>query len=831
VRNRFPRLALALLGIAALAIGAWWTWRQLSGDRAADAELARLEQALEGPGAFALLDADLGRLRPLLGDSASELESTLLGVVGLREARAAGELSRALLALSRQAGEVRLAAVLLGDFDAPALEAALGASASLRIEETQLAGRRVLYVERIDPETCRESRIGVAFDPRRIAVAEAQAIADLLERLGDAGLAGHGEADGKALLGLRATGRFELPEGMGDAAWRALFAELRAALGDSGRIRASARAERRARVGIELELDTAEPAGAALLARWAGALRLSPAEEGLRASARLESPATSLPRLVDAALVLAASAFQSAPSEASAVLEAWPPVFRESADLTGVPAYRSDAPLAGAADAIAGPFGVRIESVRGDGALELELRAVGPDLPNTPAPAESPRLVVEGVRGADGTDLLDARGCGDGRADRPQPLLRGSPAPLVEARKRLSLRRGAGLDAVGEIRGRVELDLAVRTQSALARELRAGQTLEVPGTSVELIETGRHGLAYRVRGDAQKLLHLRGLDAAGARLTGREAWQAALPGSGERIGALRFAGELAAVEAIFALERERGTWPFELESARPGSDGEAMHVESSSFIDYSAEQYDREFHSLRAQPRPWGERFRALAIAGPFQVGATALGRAERVAPQLTVIAPDIPNLTYNATGLELRLEQIALRERAPLAPGLRVPVAPGHRFGNLELEGEVELVTDVAADPADVERLAGQLVLRLPGSVEVLELTEIEPGRRVSAGRVSFALEELGRDAFALRMRGPLGRYFSARAFAEGERELGVKLIQVGEPAADGSRELRFRVQGVPRRIAIQLARGNAIRRYPFELTFPLAVPASPLS
>ena len=306
----------------------------------------------------------------------------------------------------------------------------------------------------------------------------------------------------------------------------------------------------------------------------------------------------------------------------------------------------------------------------------------------------------------------------------------------------------------------------------------------------------RRGFAYRVRGDCGSLLYVRGLDSAGAPLAGREAWQAELPVAGERIGALRHAGELAAVEAILALERERGAFSFALESARPGSDGEAMHVESSSFIDYSAEQYDREFHALRAEPRPWSERFTAVSNAGPFQVGVTRLGSEDRVAPQLTVIAPDIPNLTYNATGLELRLEEIALRERAPLAPGLRVPVAPGHHFGNLELEGEVELVTDVAARPADVERLAGQLVLRLPASVELLELAEVEPGRDVSAGRVTFALSELGRDAFALRMRGPLGRFFSARAFADGERELAVKLTQVGEPGADGARELRFRVR-----------------------------------
>jgi hypothetical protein len=254
-----------------------------------------------------------------------------------------------------------------------------------------------------------------------------------------------------------------------------------------------------------------------------------------------------------------------------------------------------------------------------------------------------------------------------------------------------------------------------------------------------------------------------------------------------------------------------------------------MHVESSSFIAYSAEQYDREFHALRAEPRPYGQRFTALAAAGPFQVGLVALGTGGVVAPRLTVIAPDIPNLTYNATGLELRLEQVVLRDRGAIAPGLRVPVAPGHRFGNLELEGEVQLATDVSANLADVEKLSGRLILRLPERVEVLELAEVEPGLSASSGRVSFELTELTRDGVALRMRGPLGRFFSARAFSAEGRELAVKQPQIGAPDADGSRELRFRVQGQPRRIEIQLARGSAIRRYAFELAPPVAVPAAP--
>jgi hypothetical protein len=844
VRNRQPRLALAALLVAALAVGVWLTWRRFSASDSA-ASLVRLEEALAGPGAIALAHVDVARLRELAGPSA---ESALLAASGLREVEGRGEVSRVLLAVSRAAERTELAAVLLGRFDGAAIEAALGAS-SEGIEEALLAGERVLYIDRIDTETCRASRLGLALGPDRIVLADGAAIENLLTRLGGAGL-GLEAARGTAFLTARWSGA-PVPAELSEPGVRALLESLYAALGGATGMRASARTDLRGRLALELEIDAADAAGAAALlerwrayrearrgewsrsmpalARWSDALELAGEGSALRARAALAADDAALPQLADDALVFAASAFQASPSGLSQAAELWPSSFRESQPLAAVPAYRADAPLAGAADAIAGPFGIRIERVRGEEALEVELRAVGPDVPNLPAPDAAPLLVVESVQSEKGEDLLDGRGCGAGRPAQAQPLLRSSPAPLVEGIKLLRLRRGVGLDAVDSIRGRVELDLAVRTQSVRASELQPGTRLEGPGVSLELSALAPSGFAYRVHGERANLLYVRGLDAAGAPLAGREAWQVELPASGERIGALRHLGQLASVEAIFALERESGVFPFALESARPGSDGEAMHVESSSFIDYSPAQYDREFGSLKADPRTTRSGFAAQASAGPFQLGLGALVSEGVVAPQLKLIAPDIPNLTYNATGLELELTSVRLRDRRSFTPALRVPVAPGHRFGSLELEAELRPVTDIAAAAVDVERLAGQLILRLPSRVEVLELNEVEPGRGAAAGKVAFSLTELARDGFALRMRGPRGRFFSARAFGAEGQELAVKHTSIGALDAGGSREIRFRVQGQPRRLAIQLARGSATRRYPFELELPLALPAAP--
>jgi hypothetical protein len=849
VRSRSIRLAFAVLAAGALAAVAWLGWRRLAAERAGGSAVERLEQALRGPGSFALLDVDLAQLRRLLGTEGARFQSALLAAVGLAEAGPAGEVSRVMLVLSRESAEVELSALLLGRFDVGALETALRRSAAQASERSARAGERALYLERVDAQSCRESRSSVALAPDRIVIAAERSLDALLDRLAQAGREPLDDPD-EPLLRVQATGALALPAGVGDSAWEALLAAVRELLGANTRIRAQIRADRRGPLALELVLDStaAERAelarrwdalrtqwrtggdrGIPALSRWAEALELTPQGAALLGRARLDGEAADLRQLADDAVALASVAFAAVRSDPAAA-QAWPVEFRDSQPLASLPSYRSEELLAGAADAIAGPFGVRVERATRRGALELDLRAIGPDLPNAPAPLESPRLVVDSVQGADGSELLDpAQPCGPARADLPQPLIRSSPAPLIEAHKTLRLRPDKALDDVGELRGHIQLDLAVRTQRVVARELRAGQTLELGGTALELRSVGSHGVAYRVRGDPAAVLFVRGLDAAGTPLAAREAWQAALPVSGQRIGALRHAGELAALEVVFALERARGGWPFALTSARPGSDGEAILVESSSFIDYAPEQYDREFHARRAGPRPGERRFLAWAAAGPFQVGLVRLGAAGGVAPQLTVIAPDIPNLTYDASGLELRLERLVLRERGPLALRVRAPVAPGHRFGRLEIEGDVELATDVAAASSDVERLAGELVLRLPARVELLELARVEPGERVAAGPVSFELEELSRDGFALRMRGPLRRFFSARAFGDADRELAVELGAIGKRDAGRGRELRFRVQGVPRRIALQLAHGSATRHYPFELVLPASVPAAP--
>jgi hypothetical protein len=567
------------------------------------------------------------------------------------------------------------------------------------------------------------------------------------------------------------------------------------------------------------------------LATWFTALELEREGTSVRARAERDSEALRELRDLPATLVLATSRDLGEADDGAKTdqVEAWPTAFLESFSLAKLPAYGSTRATSDPADAVAGPFGVRLERATragSDDPIELTLRAYGPLIPNLP-PDAAPRFAVARALDKDGRALLREERCGRDRNALPARMRRQSILDRTEAEKTLRLIPGARLADVERIEGQLELDLPQRIQTVRAREPRVGQVLEAPGGSLEITSVTGTSFSYRVLGDPH-LVYIRGLNPDRAALASVEAWEADLPFGDGRLGARRYAGALHSLEAIFALDVKHASYPFTLASARPGTDGASLDVESSEFIHYSAEQYQKEFGAFKGFAWPLDQTPLGSANAGPFAVGVTSLGSGTSLAPQLTVHAPSVPNLTYNATALEISLLEVGFLEGSPIRPaGARALLPVHHRYGRDYLEAIAAFDTG-APKREGLHHVSGELTLRLPHEVESASFASTEPGATLALGDVSFSLGELSRDGFALRMSGPLDRFFSAQAFGEDGRELSVDAVAV--PLAGGdARELRFHVLGQPRRIAVQLIRGYTTKSYAFRIPLGEATPAAP--
>lgn len=869
-------IGLALAAALGVALLSWLALVQLAGGPRDVSGIDAAETALGGSPPALIAAADLAALRSMEPEGAPESElarvlDALLRAAGLPDLGVERDATRLLLALGREPSASRVAAVFTGRFDTAAIEAGLSGRASLELMSAAdgAHGQRLLELVETDTETCAVTRFGVALHPNRVALAAAPALPGLLAALP----APEPEAEPSALswllaradsplVELRLRGPLEL-EATAQPGARALVAALEHALPGADALALRLRpGGLRGGFATDVEVETKHAeAAAALFARWstfraAGApawdayapglaawlhvLDLETDGSSLRGSgARTDVGLAALLALPDEALTFAAldpapAPVASAGAEGDA-LDAWPVRMLEEFPLARLPRYRPESPLVEDADAIAGPFGVRVERVSRaaapDAPLEIALRVIGPPIANLVEPRGSPRFSISAVTGSEQQSLLRDEPCGADRNTTPARLVREPMPERLRATKSVRLRAGAGLDAVTRIEGAIALDLPVRTQAVALETPRAGQVLEVEGVSVELLSVSPHGFTYRVSGAAERLIDVRARNAEARPLATRSSWEMPLLADDAALGVRTYAGALASIEAIFALELQAASWSFALDSARPGTAGPATQVESSSFIQFTSRQYQEQYGALPGRAWPRDQPALAVAAAGPFAVGVTALADDGVLAPRLVVLAPKIPNLTYHATGFELGLRDLRLADGSVLASGdagvWSAWLQPRHRFGRDHVEASARLAAARAGEATDIAGLDGELVLRLPNDVAELRLPAVEPGASAALDGVAVELSELGRDAFALDFSGPIERFFSARAFDADGRELSVEPTPLPYASGRGPHELRFRVYGRPAALVVQLVRGHQAFRYPFRLELSASLPA----
>jgi hypothetical protein len=504
-----------------------------------------------------------------------------------------------------------------------------------------------------------------------------------------------------------------------------------------------------------------------------------------------------------------------------------PRVFRAKLPFEKLPAYDPGAPFAGAVDATAGPFGLRVKSLAltedPAAGIEIEIEAVGTGISNLGDDQEGAFLEITHVVGANGEDLLREESCGLDRNDRPEPL--SDLGGVLTASKRVRVEPDVAISDVASLAGHVRLALPVRTESVRVSPIEPGARIERAGAVLEITEAGERSFGYRVSGRSRRLLHLRALDGEKRPLQRRGgSSMGAFFGDG-RSGSLEFAGKIAHVDAIFAIEEKVRKFPFELASVLPGTAGEMVEDAAPSFVAYSHARLEREFaRALKAVVKRESEPV-ASAHTGPFAVELQDLQSFFGLRSRIVVRTPDIPNVEHSLNALELELQQIRLRDGTvqrgspdPVSAPWHTRLAIGSAWGEEGLSGQAWLDTGMKAEVEAVESLDGVVRLRHPTGVRTLALEPAQLGQSADGGDgLHVTLSRVGRDTFTLS--GPAGghRVLGVTAFNSEGKRLAIQSAQVNETDRGWSAVLQ--VSGIPHRLNVIVATGIERVDYGFVL------------
>lgn len=860
------------LGLAVLALVAtvgWVVYQRVRGPDELPARVLGAERALAMPEMVALASVDIASLvalapAPTAASDTEAVDLTPFRPFGVDLARDVEHMVGSLFAHAD--GSWGIAFILYGRFDPAALEAAIREREGAVATDSVLSRERVLFVHQRDPVTCDESaQWAIAPRADRVVVADAASIATVLQRLDDAParVRDLGEFHSFRAGRLGAAALFTpavLPASLEHPLLRAIAEVSRDALAgfDGAYFGASAALTS----GLVLEgllFGTDSAHAQARATQWlqgrdvaAAWQRLAPVatelvtalsgearSNGLSLEARLGkdwlASAARLPaELTRLAFRSVSSQFPEAVDPAVDATQPRPLDYRSLFSIDQLPEFDPDQRGAGAADSVHGPFGIRVHSVTRSeaGPLEVELEVLSPVIANTGAGAAGAELRLTSVRGPNGSSLAQTAECGPLRSDLAARLEVVFGDELLRATKRVRLQDGAELGQIEAIVGEVALRLPTRTESVRMERPSAGDTTTQAGALLELTAVTPSSIAYEVSGNTEALLHVRALNRRYEPLVRESTWSWSSIFRDVRSTTAHYSGQIAYVEAIFALESETLRYEFELASARPGTQGEELATQSVEFIEYTPEQYETEFGPRMGVPFELDHPTRAFGTAGPFTIALDDVDRTPSLRPRFSVLAPDIPNLSYNLTGLELGLKRIQLRDgtvaeaNGASATDWSRLLAPRLHFGEDELSAVASVVTQFDREVDEIARLEGNLVLRLPRSVTTVDFPAVEPGASVTKNGARIVLESLMRDQVVLMIPRGIKKLVSVVARNEQGQEL-----RISEPVLESTPagwRAQLHVHGQPHALSVSVA-GEVVRYdYAFQLQLPDPVPAN---
>lgn len=434
-----------------------------------------------------------------------------------------------------------------------------------------------------------------------------------------------------------------------------------------------------------------------------------------------------------------------------------PVAFVPAVTPAALPTYDPQAQFAEEVDQIQGPFGLRLGELRlgTDEATGLEVVVEGfaGEVPNVGASEDRVRLFVDGVKGADGRELLRAEACGRERNNQPADF-KSAGGKRLRAAKTVRLIAGADPKALQSLTGHVQLRLPTRTEAVTLAHPASGVTADRYGAAftVTAIEAGR--VSYQVTGARSRLLLFRALNAKGQPLTSSSAFSSDFMFGEGVSGERQYSGTVDRLEVVFAAEEETLELPFTLTDFAPAGKPSGLALDRTpAFRPYGLQALRREF------PRARG--------AGPLEPFELSLDRVQSffvMRFDLTLRSPAVPNFEGGFSTGRLRLTRVELNDGSVLTPPAADATSPalarsrwesGVRFTGAPKDGRLStslsLYVETKARPEDLKSVQGTLTLQYPRTLETLTLDDLTVGRRVQQGDLTVTVAARGRKSVTL--------------------------------------------------------------------------------
>jgi hypothetical protein len=399
----------------------------------------------------------------------------------------------------------------------------------------------------------------------------------------------------------------------------------------------------------------------------------------------------------------------------------------------------------------AGPFGLRIMSLRINAedpeVIDIEVEATSSEIPKISLDSDAFRrsdaqaeLVVTGVLGHDGRDLLRGEPCGQDRNDkaadlRPQSHQRYIDGawvntPILRGTKTVRLQPGIRLEDVASLEGYVRLTLPIDIETHRLATLAAGEVFETGDLRMKFRDGGTRAIAYDVSGNRDRLVEVRALNRTGDYLV-----PAGGGSSSHRLFGLSsqekhsFEGEPVEVELLIARDEAVKDYGFFINDVLP-SFPELDLSSSNRQPSWFGAILQKTFASL-IERAVMGDRCKdetAGAEVGPFRLCPARLQKwGDGFYGQLRFQAPNDNRLTDHLSAVEIVVNSVTLQgaDGTPLRQVAADPLRSRVFVSGLSGHGDEDLetwetVSGAFADPEEIGDdsmvgLQGRLSLRMP--------------------------------------------------------------------------------------------------------------------